>query len=143
MYRKEFPIESIIYEYVKVKKSNYFGYEEYKVDGGTARIAERERAILDIIEYKRTLSSISLIQEKINTYSDEFNFEKLISYAKKYSQITIKTIGLVLDFMEKDTRKLNSLINKKSTSQMSKDAGKFSNKWRLYYDSVLEEHARN
>ena len=136
-------IESITYEYIKVKNSNYFGFEEHKVDGGTARIATNERAILDIIEYKRTVSNVSLVQEKLNNHIDEFDLERLTFYAKNYSQTTIKTLGLVLDFIGKDTDKLNFQINKKSTSRISEGSDKFSNKWRLYYNSILEEYAHN
>ena len=138
-------IESITYEYIKVKSSNYFGLEKYKVDGGMARIATKERTILDIIEYKKTVSNISLVQEKLENYLDEFDFEKIIFYAKSYSQTTIKILGLILDFMNrnKDADKLNSLINKKSTSRLAKNSDKFSNRWRLYYNSILEEHAHN
>jgi predicted transcriptional regulator of viral defense system len=136
-------VESIVYEYVKVKDLSYFGFEKYKVDGGTAKIATKERAILDIIEYKRTVSNISIVQEKLNNLTGEFDWERLACYAERYSQTTIKTLGLVLDFMGKDMDKLNLLINKKSTSRISTNSSKFSNKWRLYYDSALEEYAHN
>lgn len=138
-------IESIVYEYIKVKDSSYFGFEEYKVDGGTARIATKERAILDIIEYKKTVSNVSLVQEKLVNYTNEFDFAKITSYAKSYSQTTIKILGLLLDFMDrnKDSDKLISLINKNSTSWLSKNSDKFSNKWRIYYNLALEEHVCN
>jgi predicted transcriptional regulator of viral defense system len=132
-------IESITYKYIKVKESRYFGFEEYKVDGGNARIAVKERAILDILEYRRTTVNVSLIQEKLKKYSNEFDIEGLISYAKYFSQITIKTLGLLLDFIGKETGDLNLLITENSTSRISEDSNKFSNKWRLYYNSVLEE----
>ncbi len=132
-------IENISYEYVKVSDDKYFGYEQYKVDGGIARIATKERVILDIIEYKRTITNVSLIQDIIKNNLSDFNVDKFNSYIKNYSQLTTKTLGLLLDFNNVNTEEINSLINKKSTSRMSKKADNFSNKWRLYYNSILEE----
>ncbi len=132
-------IENISYEYVKIAEDKYFGYEQYKVDGGIARIATKERAILDIIEHKRSITSLSQIQNIIKNNLSDFDLDKFNSYIKSYSQLTAKTLGLLLDFNNVDTKKINSLINKKSTSRMSKKADKFNNKWRLYYHSILEE----
>jgi predicted transcriptional regulator of viral defense system len=133
-------VEEITYEYIKVKDSRYFGYEEVKVNGGTAQIAKKERALLDIIEYRRSISSISLVQEKVERYVDEIDFDLLSSYAKNYSQITIKIFGLLLDLIYEKTDYLKSLINEKSTSRISESSDRFNNKWRLYYDSVLDDN---
>ncbi len=133
-------IEEITYEYIKVKDSMYFGYEDLEVDGGTARVATKERALLDIIEYRRNISNINLVQEKLEKYADDIDFELIYSYAKHCSQITIKIMGLLLDQISVDTECLKHLINEKSTSRISDDSDKFSNKWRLYYNSILDEH---
>ncbi len=131
-------LEGISYEYIKVKQNQYFGFNLERVDGGNAEIATKERALLDLLEYKRSISTVSLVLEKLSTYKSEINFSLLNEYAENYSQTTIKILGLLLDILEIDSKDLEGLINKKSTSRMLKDSDKFSNKWRLYYNSILE-----
>jgi predicted transcriptional regulator of viral defense system len=132
-------LEDITYEYVKVKENMYFGFNNEKVDGGNARIATLERALLDILEYKRSINTVSIVLEKLNLYKSEIKFSLLYKYARNYSQTTVKTLGLLLDLVEVESSQLEKLINKKSTSHMSNKTDKFSNKWRLYYNSAIEK----
>lgn len=130
-------LENITYEYIKVKKDRYFGFQSEKVDGGNARIAEKERALIDLIEYQRTIGSVSLVLEKLSNYTQEIDFTKLCNYLKCFSQVTIKTFGLFLDNMQIKSSELEKMINKKSTSRLFDSSIEFNNKWRLYYDSVI------
>lgn len=132
-------VEEIAYEYIKVKDSNYFGYKEESVDGGQARIATKERAMLDLIEYKKSISTLSLVLEKFSQYKNDIDFKVIGSYLKNYSQVTRKICGLFLDLIGQDSKRVELLVNKSSTSRMTESSAKFSNKWRLYYNSVLEE----
>lgn len=135
-------IEDITYEYVKVKESGYFGYEVESVDGGQARIATKERALLDLIEYKKSISTLSLVLEKLSQDRNDINFKLVVKYLESYSQVTIKICGLIFDLIGEDSKKIEYLVNKCSTSRTSELSAKFSNKWRLYYDSALEEQLK-
>ncbi len=134
-------LEETTYEYVNVKKEQYFGFNLEKVDGGDARIASIERALLDLLEYKRSINTVSLVLEKLTEYTTEIDFELLVEYALKYSQTTIKTLGLLFDIaqIKSKGKELENYINKNSTSRMLNSSTKFSNKWRLYYNSILED----
>lgn len=132
-------LEGIVYEYVKVKEDMFFGFDIEKVDDGDAKIASVEKALLDMLEYNRTVNTVSLVLEKMNNYRDEINFAKLYKYAKSFSQTTVKTLGLLLDLLEIDSTGFEKLVRKGSTSYMSKNTNKFSNKWRIYYNSAIEK----
>jgi predicted transcriptional regulator of viral defense system len=133
-------LEKITYEYVNVKEEQYFGFNLEKVDGGNARIASKERALLDLLEYKRSINTVSLVLEKLTEHTTEIDFKLLIEYALNYSQTTIKTLGLLLDIAELNnkSKKLEKHVKRNSTSRMLNSSEKFSNKWRLYYNSILE-----
>jgi predicted transcriptional regulator of viral defense system len=135
-------IEGITYEFVKVKDLSYFGYEVESVDGGQARIATKERALLDLIEYKKSINTLSLVLEKLSQYKNDIDFKLIAKYLENHSQITIKSCGFFFDLIGKDSKKVELLVNKESTSRMSESSLKFNNKWRLYYDSVLEEQLK-
>ena len=133
-------LEGASYIYVVVKDKDYFGYEAEKVDGGNAKIATKERALLDLIEYQKTVHSISLVMEIIQNHKKELAFSLLIKYLNNYSQITIKTIGLTFDLLGIDSKLIKLLVKTdKSTHRLFETSDKFSSKWRFYYDSILEE----
>jgi predicted transcriptional regulator of viral defense system len=132
-------LEETTYEYVKVKKEQYFGFNLEKVDGGNARIATKERALLDLLEYKRSINTVSLVLEKLIEHNSEINTQLLMEYVLSYSQTTIKILGLLLDLAKIDSKKLEKYVKRNSTSKMLNTSDKFSNKWRLYYNPRLEE----
>lgn len=132
-------LEEITYEYVKVKKEQYFGFNLEKVDGGNARIATKERALLDLLEYKRSINTVSLVLEKLIEYNSEIDIKLLIEYVLSYSQTTIKTLGLLFDIAQINSNELEKYVKKNSTSRILNSSDTFSNKWRLYYNSILEK----
>jgi predicted transcriptional regulator of viral defense system len=131
-------LENFEYTYIKVLKDNYFGFKKCRVDGGSANIAYLERALLDMIEYKRNVYSISLVLEILQKYIGDIDKKLLFKYLKKYSQITVKIFGLLFDMLGYDSKDIHLLVNKGSTSRISSQSKNFSNKWRLYYDSIYE-----
>lgn len=132
-------LEGVVYEFIKVKQDSYFGFDSEKVDGGLARIAAKERALLDLIEYKRSINNLSLVLEKFSVYDQEIDFALMQKYLKNYSQVTLKICGFLMDLIGKDSADLEAMVNKESTSKMLDSSNTFSNKWRLYYDAILEE----
>jgi predicted transcriptional regulator of viral defense system len=133
-------LENTTYQYITVKTDNYFGFKKESVDGGIAIVANKERALLDLIEYQRSIYSVSLVLEKLENFSQEIDLKILVKYLKEYSQVTIKTIGLFLDFMNIDSSQVFNLINDStSSSRLLSSSATFSSKWRLYYDHILKE----
>lgn len=130
-------LEGIVYQYVTVKEDNYFGFDLERVDGGQARIATKERALLDLIEYKRSINSVSLVLEKLADYGSEFDDVLMKEYLTNCSQVTVKSLGLLLDLAHRDSSFIEKMVNQNSTSKMLSSSQEFSNKWRLYYDQVL------
>lgn len=132
-------LEGTTYEYINVKEERYFGFNLEKVDGGDAKIATKERALLDILEYKRSINTVSLVLEKLIEYGNQINIQLLVKYALHYSQTTMKVLGLLLDIAHIDSKGLEKHIKRNSTSRMLNTSDIFSNRWRLYYDSILEK----
>lgn len=132
-------LEGITYQYTVVGAENYFGFNLENVDGGQARIATKERALLDLIEYHRSVNSVSLALEKIAEQHTDLNLKLLAKYLHHYSQVTIKTLGLLFDIAQLETSFILELINGDSVSKMFSTAETFNSKWRLYYPEVLAE----
>jgi predicted transcriptional regulator of viral defense system len=133
-------IEDVEYSYIKVKKENYFGFQERQVDTDLVQIAEAERALLDLLEYQRTTHSVSLVLEKIQLYQSELNLSHLTDYASQFSQTSIKIMGFIFDLLQIDSSKLYQLIQSKdSTHRMFTSSAAFDKRWRLYYEEILKE----
>ena len=137
-------IEEIDYKYIKVKDKNYFGWSEKSVDGGIARIALKERALLDLLEYHRTINSVSLVLESLQNNYDDFSKDWFIKNLKYYSKVTACSFGFLLDLVNIDSSYVYlTLIDKKiPTFKMFSNAKKFNKKWRIYYDPILEEQVK-
>ena len=122
-----------IFKYFKVKDGMFGDYMEYSIDGQLVKVATKEKAIIDMLTYKRTIHSVDLVIEKLLTYKDEFDFKKIIEISKK-SSITIKRIlGFILDSINVDSNELyEDIKNNNNYSYMTKDSNLFNSKWRLY-----------
>ena len=133
-------LEEIEYSYIMVKEDNYFGSNEESVEGGMVRIASKERALLDLVEYQRTLHSVIIVIEKLQDFKDDLDIDILVNYLNNYSQVTIKTFGLIFDALHIDSSRIESLVRSNtSTSKLLETSDKFNRKWRLYFDSILEQ----
>lgn len=137
-------IEEIDYKYIKVKDKNYFGWSEESVDGGIAIIALKERALLDLLEYHRTVNSVSLVLESLQNNYDDFGKDWFIKNLQYYSKVTASSFGFLLDLVNRDSSYIYlTLIDKKiPTLKMFSSAKKFNKKWRIYYDPILEEQVK-
>lgn len=132
-------LEGTEYKYINVNEKSFFGFDNKAVDGGIAAIALKERALLDLLEYERTTVSVSIALEILQNYYDDFDHELLIKYLENFSKVTAKTLGLFYDWLGKDSTKIKKLLAEdKAVSRLTKMSGTYSKKWRLYYDSILE-----
>jgi predicted transcriptional regulator of viral defense system len=132
-------IQGINYRYVKVKESLFFGWEECSFDGYVVKIATKEKAILDLLAFKRNVYTIDLLLEKMREYKKSLNFHTLQKLSLQYSKTIQKVIGFLLDLLSIDSHFLSIRLKKdRGAAYMTKDSDQFSNKWRLYYDKHFE-----
>lgn len=125
-------------KFYKIKKELYFGYKEVRSDIGLVNIAEKEKAILDILYFRSDVYHASLVWEKLKEYKRHFDFDLLKQYTKKFTLDIVRQIGFFLDELEVNTTDLMKLVKRKNSySKMSKEAKQFNSKWRLYIDNSI------
>jgi predicted transcriptional regulator of viral defense system len=133
-------IQGINYRYVKVKECLFSGWEEANIDGYVVKIATKEKAILDLLAFKRNLYTIDLVLEKMKEYQSNFNFQPLQEMSLQYSKTIQKMIGFLLDLLFLDSTFLYIRVQKdRGLAYMTKDSNRLSNKWHLYYDKHFEK----
>jgi len=129
------------YTFSKIKKELYFGFTEVMINNQRVKMAEKEKAILDILYFRSSRYSVSLVLEKLKEHQGQFDFEKMKAASTIYSLSMVRKVGFILDQLGIDTTDLltHEQIKKNSYSKLTQQADQFSAKWRIYYDSHLTQ----
>lgn len=135
---RRYSVKGTEIKFFKIKKELYFGFSRERSDIGMVNIAVKEKAVLDILYFRSNTYYVSLIWEMLKEYKDNFDFNLLKRYVKKFGLDIIRQVGFFLDRIGVDTQDLARLVvAKNSYSRMTKESRKFDSKWRLYFDDKL------
>lgn len=134
------------YSFVKTKEKLFFGWQEAIIDNKAVRIGTAEKALIDIINFRKNKYAIDLVIEKITEHKRDLDFSQLTEFLKEFSEATIKTFGFIFDLLKIDSAGIyrlaeNSIKIKHSTHRMLAGDKKFNAKWRLYYDEHFDKYA--
>ncbi|NMC29049.1 MAG: hypothetical protein GYA45_03145 [Pelolinea sp.] len=135
-------IDGYTFSYIKTIPAYFYGWESYPMDGQTVKIASREKALIDLIQYHRSRYSVDLVLEKLNNFTHEFDLDRLIEFSLQSTIATQRILGFVLDCLSLDSEKLTQALRKhRGTSKITdSDENIFNSKWRLYYDRYFERY---
>jgi predicted transcriptional regulator of viral defense system len=135
---RTYRVKDMTIKFFKIKKELYFGFTEERSDIGLVNIAQKEKALLDILYFRATRYHASLVWEKLKDHRDRIDFKVLKQYAAKFNFNVIRQVGVFLDQIGIDTKDIHSVVaGKKSYSKMTKESKHFNAKWRLYYDDSI------
>jgi predicted transcriptional regulator of viral defense system len=128
-----------IYRFSHIKKEVYFGFTKVRINGQLVNIAEKEKALLDMLYFRSNTLTASVVLEKLQEHRQDIDFQKLKDYSKDYSLSMVREVGFLLDKLNIETDDLYTSTNVKenSYSKMTSNADTFNAKWRFYYDSKL------
>jgi predicted transcriptional regulator of viral defense system len=137
---RKYKIKDADVRFFKIKKELYFGFTQERSDIGLVNIAQKEKALLDILYFRSNQYYSSLIWEKLSVYKRTMDFNLLKQYARKFNLDVIRQVGFFLDLLGVDTRDLLKMVSgKTSYSRMTKESKVFNAKWRLYIDHSIVE----
>jgi len=140
---REIELGSVCYRFIKTQKNHYTGWEQVAFDSLTAKIALAEKALVDLVHFRKSLYTVDLVIEKLQTQQERLNFSHIVDYLGEASQVTIKTFGLVFDLFGWDSARLYRLVrNRKSTHRIHSNDRTFNARWRLYYDAYLDKYGK-
>lgn len=135
---RKYKFQNTKINFLKIKKKLYFGFSSERIEYDVVNIADIEKAILDMLYFRNNSYDISIIWEKLNEYKRNFDFRKLIKYAKKSNDTIVRQVGFLLDKLGVETEDLHQIIKgKNSYSIMTHYSNQFNSKWRLYYDHKI------
>lgn len=138
---KTVQLQDIEYSYVKTKTDYYFGWQEVTIDNKIARIATAEKALVDMINFHKSIYAIDLVIEKLSEHKNDLDFTRLTEYVGKLSMTTIKIFGFIFDLLNIDSSQLLKLAKRTSGAhRMMASAQTFNAKWRLYCDVYFDKY---
>ncbi len=138
---KTVQLNSIQYRFIKTKKELYFGWQETMIDNVTAHIATAEKALVDMVHFRKSKYAVDLVIEKLQDYQDSLDVDRLYEYLSRASLLTVKVFGLVFDLLRRNSDRLyNQVKGNLSTHRMSSGNQTFNAKWRLYYDEYFDKY---
>lgn len=133
------------YSFIQTKEKLFFGWQKAVIDNKTVRVATAEKALIDIINFRKNKYAVDLVIEKLKEHKNDFNFGRIAEYLKEFSKATIKTFGFIFDLLKIDSTNIYNLVENSikvehSTHKMLAGDKKFNAKWRLYYDEYLDKY---
>lgn len=138
---KSVNLSGISYSFVKTKPKLFFGWQDVLFGSLGAKIAYPEKALIDMVNFRRSQYTIDLVIEKLLEHRSELDLNRLNDYISKFSLTTLKIFGLLFDFLDIDSEKLHQIANlRKSTHWVLSGDKKFNAKWRLYYDDYFDRY---
>jgi len=132
---KSYEFQENTYKYFEVKKSIYFGFRTYAIEGYYIKMAELEKALLDYLYFRNSTYDIDLIIEKMDKMMNKLDMEKLVRYAQKFPETIRRKLGFILDRSNIDTKKLHELVSRRGYSKLTTASKIFNAKWRIYYEN--------
>jgi len=134
-------LDSIQYRFTKTKQKMFSGWELVEIENMSARIAFAEKALVDMIHFRKGKYVVDLVIEKFQNYQEDLDIDKLFQYASLASLKTMKVLGFVFDLLGMNSEQFfQSISNSRSTHRMSPDDKTFNSKWRLYYDEYFDKY---
>jgi predicted transcriptional regulator of viral defense system len=139
---KSTTIDGFTYHYVKTKPEYFYGWESQTIDGLSVKIAGREKALIDLIQFHRSRYTVDLVLEKLNDLHD-IDLDLFTNLILKTNVVTQRVMGFMLDLVGLDSSHLHRAISKKrGTSRITAaDDNLYSPKWSLYYDPYFSRYA--
>lgn len=135
---RDYKVQGKEYRFSHIKKILYFGFTTITVEGREVRMAEKEKALLDMLYFRQSSLNANLVLEKLREYKEDIDFEKLKNYAKLFGLSMIRGIGFLLDLLKVNTKDLYKFGRiREGYSKMSASSIEFNARWRLYYDSNI------
>lgn len=135
-------VDGYTYTFIKTQQQYFYGWDSHSVDGQKVKIASAEKALIDLIQFHRGRYSTNLVLEKLDTFKNDIDQDKLIGYTLKANLTIQRILGFLLDCVGMNSERIYSAVkNRKSVSLISdSENNKYNHKWKLYYDQHFAKY---
>lgn len=136
---KAYRFQGLDYKYVQAKPEMMEGFQEASIEGQRANVAEFEKALLDLLNFRKDSYTVDLVLEKLKEAKDEIDSQKLTRYAGAYPIVLRRRLGFLLDVVRIESDTLHDeLKGVPGIAWLTKGSNIFNAKWRLYYEDRFQ-----
>ena len=139
-------ITGLMFKFITIKKGKFFGFKKLLISNHPVNIAEKEKAIVDCLDFPRNCGGITEAIKAISGAKDELDFKKMEDYAKKMGNgAIINRLGYIMDMLGIETS-LKPSRHYVFLDPLIKRKGRYSAKWKIIENIPetellpLEEH---
>jgi len=131
-------INGLEFKFVKLKKEFFYGIEDVEISGETVRASDKERTMIDFIDYWNFDEARKKIADILK--KRQCDIQKFIDYALRFPKIKVRKIsGILLDeagISERQTKPLYKSVAKTSLIAVSRISrrGTKNKKWGIIID---------
>ena len=103
--KREMNLLGIKIKFITINKNKLFGFKKTLIDNRPVNIAEKEKVIIDCLDFPRNCGGIVEVIKAIDSGREELDFRKLESYATKMkNQAIINRLGYILELLGIETK---------------------------------------
>jgi predicted transcriptional regulator of viral defense system len=129
-------LTSTTFCFIQVKKEHYFGIETIWVDDMRAQITNLEKTLLDGLTSPEYCGDFSEVLHAFKVGKDKIRIEVIIEYALKLEKAVAKRLGLILDGLGVEEKRLDPLLKLPMKSYCKFDPsgpvkGSYNTKWKI------------
>lgn len=138
---KNITIQNTDFHFIRTNRKMYYGFEKDWVEGRPIKVATAEKAILDILNFRRTDYMADIVLEKLRVYRDVFDWKRLFGFAENQNLAVKRTLGFLLDKLFIDNEDLYNQVKKANGYNylsLSREKQNFNAKWRLYHSEHFQ-----
>lgn len=130
------------FKFVYSSEKKFFGFNDISISNVGVRISDREKTIVDCLDKPKYCGGIGETTKALFFAKEEIDFEKLTNYAIKIgNNAVIKRLGFILDFLDLDSKNLQSKISDSYSilDPTKGKTGRYDSKWKLLVNVSEEE----
>jgi predicted transcriptional regulator of viral defense system len=143
--KRPLEIGRVKYQFVRLPKRKFFGYKKEWIEGKPFWIAEKEKLILDCLDYLPHSGGTVEVVKGLEAAKGDLSFTKLVRYGKRMgNRAVFQRLGFLLEFLGIGDKKTLLVIQKNiSRSYAVLDTlvppqGKFIERWKIRVNIPLE-----
>lgn len=137
--KREMEMKGLKFKFVTINKNKFFGFDKVPINNHSINLAEKEKAIVDCLDFPRYCGGITEVIKAVDGAKEELDLNKLIAYAKKMkNRAILNRLGYILELlnikMEIKPGKHYVLLE-----PMGKKKGTYNKKWKIIVNVSKEE----
>ncbi len=137
--KRETEIKGLKFKFITINKYKFFGFSKVLIDNRLVNLAEKEKAIVDCLDFLRYCGGIAEVIKALDGAKEELDLNKLKAYAQKMKNTAIlNRLGYILELLniknEIKPGKQYVLLD-----PISHQKGTYNKKWKVIVNVSKEE----